>query len=549
MTVPPTGTTITLSGWILVLVQLGLLIWLAWWAKRFSKSVADFTVAGRGMGMWLGLSCGISEGIGLVSIANSAQLGFTSGLSYIWLGLAGTLLISIPLFGILGLGIERYRATKVQTLPQYYEMRYSRGVRIFAGVALGIGGVLNMAIFPIVESNFLVTFLGLPATYDILGVAVRSYSVVLFILLALALLFTLFGGMVTVLLTEYVQSIIMFVSLGIISWFLISRAGIGNMTRSMEAALGPAAFNPLSSGGGIGLIFVISYMLGSIIHRMAFPPALQRMSAAESPKVVRRMYLLSVIFGQGRSMTLVVWGIAALALMGAAIPAGVSKELYTQVVAAEVIRTSAPALICAIALAGFIFASISTNDTYLLSWSSVITNDIICVMRKKPLPAKQHIRLLQLVSAAIAVFIFFWGIYYTQTTSILQYMYLTGAVFGGCGLITWFGLYWRRASSAGAWMCLMLAVALPVGWILFSQHFGYLLERNALVQEYITNDNVLLLATLLPAFVLVLVSLLSNKPTRYVDYGARLKEIKAEEMRAQALAEQKNGTHEREQKA
>ena len=137
-----------LADGLLVLVLLAGLVGLGFWARRFMRSVAQFTVAGREMGMWLGLSTSVAEGIGLVSIANSCQLGFTSGFSYIWMSMVALLLINLPLFSIIGLGIKRYRATKVQTLPQYYEMRYSPNVRLFAGFALALGGVLNMAIFP-----------------------------------------------------------------------------------------------------------------------------------------------------------------------------------------------------------------------------------------------------------------------------------------------------------------------------------------------------------------------------------------------------------------
>ena len=48
---------------IIAIVLVGGLIGVGYWAKRFMTSVAQFTVAGRKMGMWLGLSTGLAEGI------------------------------------------------------------------------------------------------------------------------------------------------------------------------------------------------------------------------------------------------------------------------------------------------------------------------------------------------------------------------------------------------------------------------------------------------------------------------------------------------------
>ncbi len=513
---------------LLVIVLVGLVIGVGYWSRRFMRSVAQYTVAGRKMGMWLGLSMGFE--IGLVSIAMSCQLGFTSGFSYIWLGLAGLLLVHIPIFGMWGLGIERYRATNVQTLPQYYEMRFSRPVRIFSGITLALGGVLNMAIFPIVESHFLMEFLQIPNSV-VLDVGFYQFSmfhVVLVIILTLASFFTVIGGMVTGIITDYVQSVLIFVVLVVVSVLIVRNPGVANMKAAVETHLGDAAFNPLSKQS-IGPVFVMVFFLGAIIQRLAFPPSLQKMSSTESPEAVRKVALFSYIFGQGRGMILVLWGIAALALLGPLTPVGHDPEAYQRILGARMIRTMVEGipLLTGFVLAGFIFASISCNDTYLLSWGSVIANDCVAVIRGKPFTPKQHIRLLQLSSLGVAVLVFLFACWYSPKETILQFLYLTGAIFGACGLLTWFGLYWKRTTSAGAWACLILGLVLPISWFLFQRYFSSVLDGpdHQHLKTWINNDTAALTATVVPALAMAAISLCSRAPTKFVDYGQKLKQM------------------------
>jgi solute:Na+ symporter, SSS family len=507
--------------WVILVVFLGILVFSALISRKLTKSVAQFTVAGRSMGMWLGLSSGNAEAMGLISIAALCQQGFIHGFAYIWLGVFMLLILHIPIFGILGLGIQRYRATKVQTLPQYFEMRYSRGIRLFAGIVLAVGGVLNMAIFPAVESQLLIAFIGIPETVSIMGLTLSSFHVILFILLFLALFFTVIGGMVSVVITDYVQSVIMFVGITVATYLVIDKVGLGGIKNAIESNLDDAAFNPFL-GQSLGVVFIVSVFITTFLMRLSFAPHLQRFASAKNEKVVRQMYLLSNVFAHGRIMMISVWGIAALALFGAVVPVGQNPEAYQRIVGGLVLAEVMPPVIMGIVLAGFLFASISTNDSYILSWSSIITNDIICAFRKKAFTHKQHILVLRLTCLGVAVFLFLFGLWYDPKESIVQYMYLTATIFCGCGIISWFGLYWKRANTAGAWCALILALVMPIVWLSINQLAPGWIPKNSGI---INNDNVTLFCLIVPSLMLVIISLCSSKKTGYVDYGKRLKEI------------------------
>lgn len=228
-------------------------------------------------------------------------------------------------------------------------------------------------------------------------------------------------------------------------------------------------------------------------------------------------------------MILVVWGLAALALLGPEIPAGVeNKEIYHRTVGAIMLRqiTGNILLLKGVALAGFIFAFISTIDSYLLSWGAVIANDCVCALRKNPVPKDKHIAILRWSLVGIGVFIFLFGCWYDPKQTILQFFYTTGAIFGACGLLTWLGLYWKRATTAGAWACLITGLIIPISWFLFEK---YCLLPGHTWPKWMDSDNFTLAATFVPVVAMVVVSLLTKAPEHFIDYGKRLKELAEED--------------------
>ena len=66
--------------------------------------------------------------------------------------------------GRTGFVIGRLRELRLMTVPEYFEARYSPGLRIVTGILVAAGGILNMGIFLKVEGKFLTVITGLDAT-------------------------------------------------------------------------------------------------------------------------------------------------------------------------------------------------------------------------------------------------------------------------------------------------------------------------------------------------------------------------------------------------
>lgn len=139
--------------WAILIGFFVLFLVMAIYVNSQIKSVADFLVSGRKVRVFLGMGAGIAGEIGLVSIVAMCEQGYKKGYAFVLIGII-TSCVMLPLFGIFGFGIERFRASKAMTVAQYLEMRYSLGLRRLTGILNSIAGVMQMVVYPIVGANF-----------------------------------------------------------------------------------------------------------------------------------------------------------------------------------------------------------------------------------------------------------------------------------------------------------------------------------------------------------------------------------------------------------
>ena len=507
-----------LLDWIIFAGLLVALVILAWSVRRFMRSVSDFIILNRSMRKYLGLSTWGSEGIGLISIAYLAEQGFTSGLGYAWMTLLNAVLY-IPLFGIIGFGIRRYRATRVHTIPQYHEMRFSRGVRVSGGFVLAIGGILNMAIFPVVSSQFLVRFMGLPASISIVGTHWQTVHLCMFVLIGLSLSVALMGGMVTVIVTDYVQGLILTIALFVLAGLAIGTAGFSGIDSTMQQHFGESGYNPFvttDGGGGYGLTWVVFFILSGVLAPLCFPPSTAKLSSTDSTDTTRKMALLSQIIGPGRTIIVLLLGVCALSVMGDIGPEGADSSTYERYATATFIHSITPAGLLGLCAAGMVFAYVTTDNSYYLAWSAILVNDVIAPLRGKPLSQKTHLFLLRVVMVGIAGFLFVWGLLYDPDESLLSYIYLTGAIMTAAGIITLFGLYWSRANSAGAYLTVAFCLLVPIADLI----------GKKVMDDYPFKSHESGLAALILSFLAFMVcGLISPKgKAKWHDYGQELRE-------------------------
>jgi SSS family solute:Na+ symporter len=188
----------------------------------YVRGVQDFAVAGREMDVNLGIASLAATELGLVTIMYTAQLGYEKGFAGATIGVI--ICFVMWLVGRTGFVIGPLRDAGVMTIPELFEKRFSPRVRWLAGLFVVLGGLLNMGIFLRLGGEFLVHATGMPPSW---------LEWVMTALLGLVLLYTALGGMLSVLVTDYLQFLVMGLGIVVTSVLVIVNVGWNDLVAGL----------------------------------------------------------------------------------------------------------------------------------------------------------------------------------------------------------------------------------------------------------------------------------------------------------------------------
>jgi SSS family solute:Na+ symporter len=279
--------------------SLALVLWIGVRVKRYIGTIESYLVASRGMGLYVGAASLLSTEVGIITYMYQAQFGFVAGFSAFVVGLI-TLAVCLAV-GRSGFVITRLREMRILTVPEYFEKRYGRGVRVLAGVLMAFGGSLNLGIFPLIEARFLAIVTGIPARY--VGWTMAA-------LLLVALAYTAIGGMVSLIVTNYVQYVFLAAGTVVVTLVCLREVGWGSMVRAVDGHMGGHGFDPVAD---LGVGFILWQVLLWVALMTVWQSVAMRTFSTKDPAVGKKMFTLTGFLFLGRALIPMVWGIAALA--------------------------------------------------------------------------------------------------------------------------------------------------------------------------------------------------------------------------------------------
>ena len=447
-------TNFTTYDFFIVIFYLLVTLIVGLYAKNKIKIIDDFIVAGRKIGTGLGIASMAGTEMGLITIMYSAQKGFVGGFAAFHIALIA---FFVTLFvGISGFIIYPLRKTNVMTIPEYYEIRYGKNVRILGAIILSIGGILNMGLFLKVGSMFIVGILGFSPSGLMLPIIMTT-------LLVLALIYTILGGMFSVIITDYIQFVLMSFVILFTTYFSIQYLGWQNIWDTVYIEMGERGFNPLLDGE-FGIEYIIWMIItAGLVSCAIWPTAIARALAMKKAEDVKTQYKWSSITFLIRFLIPYFWGICAFVYFNNNIELGnlffkeVSGEKLNNLYALPIYLSKViPVGFIGLLTAGMIAAFMSTHDSYLLCWSSVITQDIISPLRKKELSDLNRIKIVRIIIVIIGLYVLYWGLIYNGSEDVWDYMAITGSIyFSGAISVLIGGLYWDKTSQVGAILSLL----------------------------------------------------------------------------------------------
>ncbi len=475
--------------WIILVIYLVLTMGVGFWMKRYVEDLSGYLVAGRRIKVFLGVATFAATEIGTITFMYFGELGYVSGFSCFVIGLLS--MVAYMFVGKTGFIIVALRRHQVMTIPEFYELRYSRRVRLIGGTILFLGGVLNMGIFLKFDGIFL---------SEVIGFGPQAVALIMVVMVLIVIGYTILGGMFSVAVTDFMQFVVLSLGMLVATIAVLVNVDLTSMSTVVTEQYGEAGVNPLVNQR-FGWMFIVWILISSVAAGALWQPGTSKALASESPQAARKVFFYTSLTFAGRAMVPMFWGVAALAYLGP----GQSPTAAMP----KLLGTITPHGFLGLLVAGMLAASMSTYSAYLLAWSSVATRDVIACLRPTNFGQRTTMWLTRVFAALIGTFLLVFGLWYQIPDTAFQYLYITGAMYtaGALGCVA-AGIYWRKANTVGAYCSLIMGALAPAGFLILEKSRGSLPTWL----EFITDVNVSGVLSFVLAFAgMVIGSLLTQK--------------------------------------
>ena len=503
---------LSLIDWLIVLISFSGMVLAVNTTKGLMKSVSDFLAAGRSAGRYVvSISSGIA-GLGAISVVSFLEMGYVSGFAMAWWGFSSALIILF--ITVSGWVIYRFRSTRCLTLPQFFEIRYSRRFRIFTGIVAFGAGIINFGIFPAVGAQFFMHYCGLPES--ILGIPM--FPLVMIFLLSISLYFVYTGGQIAVIIADFFQGVFVNIIFMAMIIFLFFSVGWDQITEAMEQTPVKLAqeeiiktrsdlsfsklteaeqnikiekinekyenssrINPFKTSHveDFNFWYFLIGIIGVMYGTMSWQGSQAYNASAKSAHEAKMGGVLTGFRGIPQALFFLFAPITIYVFMNhvdyqslavsvnASIDQLATDSLRTQLRAPLVLSKVLPVGLLGAFAALMLAAFISTHDTYLHSWGSILIQDVVMPFRDKPFDKETHLKVLRYSIFGVAIFIFLFSLLFQQNQKIALFFAITGAIFAsGSGAVIIGGLYWKKGTTAAAWTAMSTGAIIAVGGLI-----------------------------------------------------------------------------------
>ena len=418
--------------------------------RKYVGKVEHFLVAGREMDVYLGIASLAATEFGIVTCMYTAQNGYEKGFAGATPGIL--MAIAMLVVGLTGFVIKPLRDSGVMTIPELFEKKFGPRIRWASGVVIVLGGLLNMGVFLRTGGEFLVLVSGLD---------VRYLEIMMTALLVGVAVYTILGGMLSVLVTDYMQFIVMSAGLIVVTVLILMNVGWESLVTTVDNRYGAGGFNPFVNPT-MGWSYVVFNLMLNTAAVLTWQTTIARVLAAKDTATGQKVYTRTAFFFVCRFLIPGIWGIAALASLGPVVNTLEAMPTY--------LSTAVPPGLMGLLIAAMLAADMSTDSSYMLTWGSVIYNDIMAPFRKKPWSEKRGLFWNRSIIAVIGIFLLLYGLWYPLKGDLWTYLGVTGTIYlASMSVLLIACCYWRKANSWGAGAAIVISAALPVTYLVMEQ--------------------------------------------------------------------------------
>ncbi|OLO09654.1 sodium:proline symporter [Salinicola sp. MH3R3-1] len=424
-------------AYIVLMVVIGL-----YFSRRKVHDDTDFIVAGRSLSTLVLTATLLATFVGSGSIVGGASFVFQHGPGAAIFFFAGTPIAALVVYFLLAQKMRRSRAT---TIPGLIEERFGPTARSIASLIIllayvgivsyqftGAGQALNLAF-------------GLPVWQGVLIAAA--------IMIGLATM----GGLVSVAYTDYLSAIIIFGSMLIAAPLVLTR--LGGLGEMMDAL--PATHRTLL--GGLSPWQALGYFLPLFLLILGDQNLFQRFAAAKDPATAKKAAMGLVL------ASIVCTGLITLLVCATRV---MFPDITPSTAMMTLAREGLPTVVGGLLLASLVALLLTTGNSYLLSASASLTQDILGGLLKLDIPARKALLINRLTVVGLGILAWILGAFFPSVLAMQMYSYgMYGAAITPVFLAA---LLWPRATPAGALSAMIvggvmtlvweIALGKPMGW-------------------------------------------------------------------------------------
>ena len=237
----------------------------------------DFYLAGRNLTPFILAAVLAATNVNLYSFVGQAGIAYKEGIPILWQTWTGNMAMVIS--GLFVIPI--FRRLRIRTIPEFLEMRYSKGVRTFVAfiwifrLAFWLGVVLYTAV---IAAQIITGF--------------HSFTAWVLIFSVVVIVYTMLGGMWSVAFTDVIQFVLMLG--GALILLPLAMSAIG-WWPGLESKLPEGALTLVKQTGNYNWKFVLAIFLLGIEWACVDQGLLQRAFGAESTRTVAKSLVLAGI--------------------------------------------------------------------------------------------------------------------------------------------------------------------------------------------------------------------------------------------------------------
>ena len=426
-------------AYLLVTIAIGLMA-----AKRV-RSSADFAVAGRHLPLAMIVTTTFATWFGSETVLGIPAKFVNSGLHGVVedpFG-AGSCLVLVGLF----FAARLYRMTLL-TISDYYRERYGRGVEVVCSV------IIMVSYLGWVSAQ--VTALGL--VFNLLSDGAVSVPLGMVIGVVSILAYTLFGGMWSVAITDFIQMIILVLGLSILAVFAGQQAGGADKVMALAISQDMFKFWPEPNFRDVVFFIAsaITMMLGSIPQQDVF----QRVMSANSIQAATRGPVIGGLFYILFAFVPMFLVVSAMIIMPEQAQALIQED--PQKVLPTLVMQKMPFIMQVLFFGALLSAIKSCASATLLAPSVTFTENIWRQFHPHR-SDQQELRTMRITVLVFSALVLCYAIWMQGSTI---YEMVSGAyqvTLVGAFVPLAFGLYWSRATTQGAVFAIVLGL---LTWLL-----------------------------------------------------------------------------------